>query len=54
MTSPLAISLMAFLCIFFFDVVLGLLTSPPRMIPHVYTWLIGLVTSVFVIKEVIQ
>ena len=51
-TSPMAVSFMAFLSVYLFDVVFGLLESPVDAIPNMYTWLIGLVTVVITIKEV--
>jgi hypothetical protein len=55
-TSPLAISAMIFLVIYFFDVIVNLI--PPiynlqgNEIPNILTYLAGIILAVFVLKEV--
>lgn len=51
-TSPIAICTMIFAIVYFFDVSVGLLTSPIEAIPNFFTWLAGVILAVFVVKEV--
>jgi hypothetical protein len=53
LTSPVAISLMTFLVIFFFDVVVNLLPTI-RGIEHLLTYLTGLILTIVVLKEMSQ
>lgn len=51
LTSPLSISSMIFAIVFFFDVVVELLPTPIRAIPHSLTYLSLLILIVLIIKE---